>query len=66
MGNRCCHWLGGCTAQGSVPQLLQRVCLEREGEQNPFGLALFNPWPERGAVELGNEDKESKMFHQMF
>lgn len=39
--------------------------LERQGEPNPFGLALFNPWPERGAVELGNGDKESKMFRQM-
>ena len=39
---------------------------EREGEENPFGLALFNPWPERGAVELWNEDKESNMFNQIF
>lgn len=50
----------------SVPQIQQRVWLEREGAQNPFCLALFNPWPERGAVELWNEDKESNMFDQIF
>lgn len=41
-------------------------CLSGEREKNPFGLALFNPWPERGAVELWNEDKESNMFNQIF
>lgn len=57
-----CWWIGAVLPREARPCT---VPFPRSStrEQNPFGLALFNPWPERGAVELWNGDKESKMFH---
>jgi len=58
-----CSAPGRVAPRGSAPQIQPSVRQERE--QNPFGLALFSPRPERGALELWKEDKESKTSHQV-